>query len=64
MKLYLNDNLVCNREAKYGKESNGLILNDAAWETIDSYTSCDAIKLTPGDKVKMTTDYDLREHKL
>jgi hypothetical protein len=32
------------------------------WETIDSYTSCDAIKLRAGDKVTMSSDYDLRQH--
>ena len=64
MRLLVNDKIACERQAIYGQDSNALKLNDQAWETIERYTSCDTIKLKPGDKIKMTSDYDLTKHKL
>jgi hypothetical protein len=64
MKLYRNDKLVCDRKAIYGSGSSGPKLNNEPWETIERYTSCDTIKLSPGDKIKMTSDYDLTQHRL
>jgi hypothetical protein len=64
MKLYRNDKLVCDRQAIYGSGSGGPKLNNELWETIERYTSCETIKLNAGDKIKMTSDYDLTKHRL
>jgi hypothetical protein len=64
MKLYRNGKLVCDRQAIYGSGSGGFKLNDQEWETIERYTSCDTVKLNAGDKIKMTSDYDLTKHRL
>jgi hypothetical protein len=63
MKIFVNDKLACNSNAIYGADG-GTSINGQKWETITAYSSCAAIKLSVGDKVKMTSDYDLREHKL
>jgi hypothetical protein len=64
MRLYRNDKLVCDRQAIYGQGASGPKLNNEPWETIEHYTSCDTIKLKAGDKIKMTSDYDLTKHRL
>jgi hypothetical protein len=67
MKIYLNGKLVCQADAVYG-EDGGLgvsTIGGQKWETITSYTPClEPIKIQPGDKVKMTSDYDLTKHRL
>jgi hypothetical protein len=64
MKLYRNEKLVCDRQAIYGSGSSGPMLNNEPWETIERYTPCDTIALKAGDKIKMTSDYDLTKHRL
>jgi hypothetical protein len=65
MKIYLNGKLVCQSDAVYGQEGGSINVNGEKWETITSYTPClDPIKIKPGDQIKMTSDYDIRKHKL
>jgi len=63
MKIHVNDKEVCSAEAVYGREG-GLSMSGQEWETISHYTSCKTTKLRPGDQLKITSDYDLRQHKL
>jgi hypothetical protein len=64
MKIYLNDELVCQSNSVYGQDG-GISVNGEKWETITSYTPClEPVKIKPGDQVKMTSDYDLLKHKL
>ena len=63
MKVYINDTEVCRAEAIYGQE-DGTSMSGPGWETISHYTSCKTTKLRPGDQVRITSDYDLRQHKL
>jgi len=63
MKIHVNGKLACDVQVLYGK-SGGLTLNGQEWETIKATTPCETIKLNPGDKVKMTSEFDLTKHKL
>jgi hypothetical protein len=66
VKLYVNDKLVCTSNAVYGgyRASEANIAGEK-WETITSYTACDRpIAITKGDKLKMSSIYDLTKHKL
>ena len=64
MKFFVNGKLACNREAIYGKDGNGIQMDGRSWETIDRYTPCDSVRLKAGDKVWMSSDYDLTKHNL
>jgi len=66
IKIFVNDKLACHSDAIYGGLGDGgTSVNGEKWETITTYSPCtEAIKLNKGDKVKMTSDYDLRKHKL
>ena len=64
MKVFLNDKLVCQSDAVYGQDG-GTSVNGEKWETITSYTPClEPVKIKRGDKIKMTSDYDLTKHRL
>jgi len=62
MKIVVNGKERCSAEAIYGKE--GRSTGGLEWETISHYSACDTIELHPGDEVKVTSDFDLRQHKL
>jgi hypothetical protein len=64
MRVYLNGKVVCQSDAVYGQDG-GTNVNGEKWETITSYTPCsEPVRIKVGDKVKMTSDYDLTKHKL
>jgi hypothetical protein len=63
MRIHVNGKLACDAQVLYGR-SGGLTINGQEWETISTTTPCDTIKLNPGDKVKMTSEFDLSKHKL
>jgi hypothetical protein len=63
MKVHVNGTQVCSAEVIYGKE-DGTSASGSGWETISHYTPCKTTKLLPGDLVQITSDYDLRQHKL
>jgi hypothetical protein len=63
MKVYVNGTEVCRAEVIYGRE-DGTSMGDPGWETISHYTPCKTTKLHLGDQVRITSDYDLRQHKL
>ena len=63
MKVHVNGTEVCSAEAIYGR-GGGLRMGGQEWDTISHYTSCKTIKLHPGDQLRITSDYDLRQHKL
>jgi hypothetical protein len=63
-KLYLNGKEVCAVEAIYGLGDVTSVQGET-WETIVSYTQCpEAIQIKIGDKLKMTSEYDVSKHKL
>jgi hypothetical protein len=64
MKVLVNDKVQCQSDAIYGQDG-GIIVGNEKWETITSYSVCrDPIQVNAGDKVKLSSDYDLRKHKL
>jgi len=64
LKMLVNGKVACTSDPIYGQDGASTV-NGEKWETITSYSPCrDPIKLTRGDKVMMTSDYDLRQHKL
>jgi hypothetical protein len=63
MKVHINGAEACSANAVYGKEG-GMGLSGEEWETISHYTPCKTLKLQPGDLLRVTADYDLRQHKL
>ena len=63
MRIHVNGKLACDAQVLYGK-SGGLTVNGKEWETISTTTPSETIKLNPGDKVKMTSEFDLTKHKL
>lgn len=63
MRILVNGTLACDATVKYGR-SGGLTVNGKEWETISTTTPCETIKLSPGDKVKMTSEFDLSKHQL
>jgi hypothetical protein len=64
LKLMVNGNVACQADAIYGQDG-GTSVGGEKWETITSYTECkEPIKVKYGDKVKITSDYDVRRHKL
>ena len=63
MKVHVNGKEVCSAEAIYGREG-GMSMSGQEWETISHYTPCKTIKLQRGDGFRVTSDYDLRQHKL
>jgi hypothetical protein len=64
MKIVLNDRVVCESKAIYGQDG-GTSINGERWETINSYEPCiGPIKVKAKDKLLISSDYDLRKHKL
>jgi hypothetical protein len=64
MKILVNGNVSCQSEAIYGQDG-GMLVDGKVWETITSYSQCrDPIKVKVGDKVMITSEYDLSKHKL
>jgi hypothetical protein len=65
MAVHVNGKKVCSAEAKYGREGRiSMGAGGQEWETISHYTACDSIELRRGDEFKITSDLDLRQHKL
>jgi hypothetical protein len=63
MKVHVNGKVACSAEAIYGQEG-GMSMSGQEWETISHYTACEPIELHPEDEVKISSDFDLRQHKL
>lgn len=64
MKVILNEKVVCESKAIYGQNGHTSV-NGERWETITSYQPCvGPIKTKAGDKLLISADYDIREHKL
>lgn len=62
-KIYLNNKLVCESKAIYGGESAAL--DGKRWQTITAYEDCkDPIKISVGDKLTMSAEYDLTKYRL
>jgi hypothetical protein len=66
IKIFVNDKEVCESRAVYGVEGGATkALDGQKWETITAYTPCDIpIPIKKGDKVYMTSEYDLTKHRL
>jgi hypothetical protein len=66
VKLYVNNQTVCTSNAVYGGvKSAEAKVGEEKWETITSYTICDKpIQVKKGDVLKMSSEYDLRKHRL
>jgi hypothetical protein len=64
MRIVLNDKVVCESKAIYGQDGNTSV-NGERWETITSYEPCvGPIRTKAGDKLSISSDYDVRKHKL
>ena len=64
MKVILNDKIVCESKAIYGQDGSTNV-GGAQWETITSYEPCiGPIKTKAGDKLMISSDYDVRKHRL
>jgi hypothetical protein len=63
MKVHVNGKEVCSAEAIYGREGR-IGMGSQEWETISHYTACRPIELHPEDEFKISSDLDLRQHKL
>jgi hypothetical protein len=67
VKFMKNGELVCNIEAIYGANKGTTTVGGETWQTITGFNTeqCSKpISIKPGDKVKMTSTYDLTKHKL
>jgi hypothetical protein len=64
MRIILNDKTVCESKAIYGQDG-ATSVGGEHWETITAYEPCiGPIKAKAGDKLMISSDYDLRRHKL
>jgi hypothetical protein len=64
LKFLVNGKVACQADAIYGQDG-GTSIEGQKWETITSYSDCkEPIRVKSGDKVKITSDYDLQKHKL
>ncbi|KAF2663440.1 hypothetical protein BT63DRAFT_461169 [Microthyrium microscopicum] len=64
MKFFLNDKQVCKSDAIYGGDG-GTVIDGKSWETITSYSLCkDPVRIRIGDKLKISSEYDLSRHRL
>ena len=64
MKIVLNVKVVCESKAIYGLDGSTSVIGQR-WETISSYDPCiGPIKVKAKDKLLISSDYDLRKHKL
>jgi hypothetical protein len=66
IKVFVNSKEVCEAKAVYGVDGGSTNAPDGKkWETITAYTPCDTpIPIKKGDKVYMTSEYDLTKHRL
>jgi hypothetical protein len=66
IKVFVNDKEVCESRAIYGDEGGTTNASDGKkWETITGYTPCEvAVPIKRGDKLYMTSEYDLTKHRL
>lgn len=66
IKVYVNSKQVCEAKAIYGNEGGAAAsLDGSKWETITGYTPCDTpVAIKKGDKVYITSEYDLTKHRL
>ncbi|TLD25685.1 hypothetical protein E2P81_ATG09342 [Venturia nashicola] len=66
IKVFLNGKEICEAKALYGAEGGSATgLDGQKWETITAYTPCDtAVPIKKGDKVYITSEYDLTKHRL
>jgi len=69
IKVFLNGKQICEAKAIYGTEGSeggaASALDGQKWETITGYTPCDTpVAIKKGDKVYITSDYDLTKHRL
>lgn len=66
IKVFLNGAQICEAKAIYGSESGSAAsLDGSKWETITGYTPCETpTPIKKGDKVYMTSEYDLTKHRL
>jgi hypothetical protein len=63
IKIFVNGKEVCESKALYGKDTSKTTVE--GWETITGYSPCQvAVPIKVGDKVKMTSEYDLTKHRL
>ncbi|KAF2405524.1 hypothetical protein EJ06DRAFT_545987 [Trichodelitschia bisporula] len=64
-KIFLNGEHVCTSNAIYGTSEGTREIDGKKWETISGYTPCsNAIKIKKGDRLTMTSDYDLTKYTL
>jgi hypothetical protein len=60
----VNGKVACRSLANYGGDGQAEV-DGKKWETISSYTPChDPIKVAKGDKVVLSSEYDLTKHRL
>jgi hypothetical protein len=67
IKFFKNGELVCTIDAVYGADKGSTTVGGESWQTITSFNKDQCSKpipISPGDKVKMTSGYDLTKHKL
>lgn len=65
IKVYVNDRVVCESTAIYGDEGTTNTLDGKKWQTITGYTPCEQpVQIKKGDKVSMSSEYDLTKYRL
>jgi hypothetical protein len=65
VKVFVNGNQVCEAKAIYGDEGTATALDGKKWQTITGYTPCEKpVPIKKGDKVYMTSEYDLTKYRL
>jgi hypothetical protein len=64
MRIMLNGKVVCDSKAIYDQET-GISVKGERWETITTYEPCSGpIKTKFGDTLQISSDYDIRKHRL
>lgn len=66
IKVYINNKEICEAKALYGDGGGSVsALDGQKWQTISGYTPCDIpVAIKRGDKVQITSEYDLTKHRL
>ncbi|KAF1817033.1 hypothetical protein P152DRAFT_478086 [Eremomyces bilateralis CBS 781.70] len=65
IEVFRNKTLVCHSDAVYGDGEGTTAIGGEAWETITAYTPCEkAVKVSKGDILSMSAEYDLTKHRL
>jgi hypothetical protein len=63
LQIQVNGKFACKSNAIY--TASGSEVDGKQWESITGYTNCaEPIKVQKGDKVTLSSEYDLRKHKL